>query len=574
MDLNLNKEEEKEVFLKEPSWVKELRQKYLSGESIMFVLHSNVLDLVPYENTFITLKEFLIKALIQKNKDLTAYYDVGEGLNFPSAEKKKEFFKALNLMQTLSGEDKIHEELIRNDPSYVLPIFEKVLKMKTQSLGLVLGYSETIVPTSQINYLTTSERTNLVTFQRWASDPELLNSNNLIILVTQNLADLNDKITKNPQVSPIEIPIPDYEDRLEYINYLMKNNPPELEMKVEQLAFLTAGLSRIQIQGLFRQAKKSNLPITFELIKNKKKTIIEDECLGLIEIVEPKHDLSYIGAMDSIKNYLKRVITNIKDGNYQRVPMGIFFVGPMGTGKTFVAEAFAKESGLTCIKLKNFMDKWVGSTEANLERILSIIKSLGSVLVIIDEVDRALSGKEDGDSGTSSRVYARIKAFMSDTTNRGKILWLIMSNRPDKLDIDLKRSGRFDSKIPFFYPQDPQEVENVILSLLKKNKINHDIKDLSKVVEMLKGYSGADIEAIILNAEGFAFDNKHEKVLDEDLLHSAEDFIPNRDSSMIEYMEYLAVFECSSRQMLPQRFKDMSNEEIYERLKELESIAR
>ncbi|MFN4150774.1 MAG: hypothetical protein ACK4IX_07500, partial [Candidatus Sericytochromatia bacterium] len=177
MDLNLNKEtDEKEVFLREPSWVKELRQKYLSGESIMFVLHSNVLDLVPYENTFVTLKEFLIKALIQKNKDLTAYYDVGEGLNFPTAEKKKEFFKAVNLMQALSGEGNVHEELIKNDPSYVLPIFEKVLKMKTQSLGLVLGYTETIVPASQINYLTTSERTNLVTFQRWASDPDLLNS--------------------------------------------------------------------------------------------------------------------------------------------------------------------------------------------------------------------------------------------------------------------------------------------------------------------------------------------------------------------------------------------------------------
>ncbi|MFN4149468.1 MAG: ATP-binding protein, partial [Candidatus Sericytochromatia bacterium] len=236
----------------------------------------------------------------------------------------------------------------------------------------------------------------------------------------------------------------------------------------------------------------------------------------------------------------------------------------------FVAEAFAKESELTCIKLKNFMDKWVGSTEANLERILNIIKSLGSVLVIIDEVDRALSGKEDGDSGTSSRVYARIKAFMSDTTNRGKILWLIMSNRPDKLDIDLKRSGRFDSKIPFFYPQEPKEVESVILSLLKKNKINHDIKDLSQAVEMLKGYSGADIEAIILNSEGFAFDKNHDKVLDEDFINSAEDFIPNRDSSMIEYMEYLAVFECSSRQMLPQKFRDMTNEEIYQRLKELE----
>src|SRR5690606_26132846 len=117
-----------------------------------------------------------------------------------------------------------------------------------------------------------------------------------------------------------------------------------------------------------------------------------------------------------------------------------------GTGKTFVAEAFAGESGLTCLKLKNFRDKWVGSTEANLEKILNVVKALGSVIIIIDEVDRALSSDNEGDSGTSNRVYAKIKAFMSDTNHRGRILWVIMSNRPDKLDIDLKRPGRFDSK--------------------------------------------------------------------------------------------------------------------------------
>ena len=61
----------------------------------------------------------------------------------------------------------------------------------------------------------------------------------------------------------------------------------------------------------------------------------------------------------------------------------------MGTGKTFVAEAFAKECGLTTIKLKNFRSKWVGATEGNLEKILDVIQAIGQVIVIIDEGDRA-----------------------------------------------------------------------------------------------------------------------------------------------------------------------------------------
>ena len=142
-----------------------------------------------------------------------------------------------------------------------------------------------------------------------------------------------------------------------------------------------------------------------------------------------------------------QIASSIRVGKKTLVPMGMLFVGPMGTGKTFVAEAFAGESGLTCIKFKNFRDKWVGSTEGNLEKILQVVKSLGYVLLIIDEADRSMSGN-DGDGGTSSRVIARIKEFMSDTSHRGRIVVLMMTNWPDKIDIDLKRPGRLDYKVP------------------------------------------------------------------------------------------------------------------------------
>ena len=59
--------------------------------------------------------------------------------------------------------------------------------------------------------------------------------------------------------------------------------------------------------------------------------------------------------------------------------MGMLFSGPIGSGITFVAEAFAKECGLTTIKLKNFRSKWVGATEGNLEKILNVIKAIGQV---------------------------------------------------------------------------------------------------------------------------------------------------------------------------------------------------
>jgi len=553
--------------MQEPLWIKELKDKYLSGEGIIFILHSNILDLVPFDNKFITLKEFLINYFLPKNKETIVYYDSSEGIKFPNSTIKNNFIKELNLAQTLIGESPISEYLPKI-PSQVLPLLEKFLKATNKSSAFVFGYAETIIPNSDINYLTMEERSNLITFQRWATDIQLLNSDNLIILETENLSEINQKIVRNPQIHNIEIPLPDYQERLDFISYLLNNNKVELEMSTENFSYLCAGLKRIQIQGIIRQALRTNGKITFNLIKDKKKDIIENECFGLVELVESKYGLDDIGGLDSVKKSLSKIIKNVKEGNHRRVPMGILLVGPMGTGKTFIAEAFAKDSGLTCLKINNFRDKWVGSTEANLEKILNIVRALGSVIIIMDEVDRALGSQEEGDDGTSSRVYAKLKAFMSDTSNRGKIIWLLMTNRPDKVDIDLKRPGRLDLKIPFFYPQTKEEVESLLKALLKKNKINFDITDFS-ISEKMIGFSGAEIEAIVLLSDEISADRNSNTLLIDDIEEALKKFIPTRDTLMLQLMEYLAVFESSSKDLLPEKYKNITNEEVNETIREL-----
>jgi SpoVK/Ycf46/Vps4 family AAA+-type ATPase len=279
--------------------------------------------------------------------------------------------------------------------------------------------------------------------------------------------------------------------------------------------------------------------------------------------------------MDEVKKDLAVIAENIRDGRTSRVPMGILFTGPMGTGKTFVAEAFAKECGLTTIKLKNFRSKWVGATEGNLEKILNVIKAIGQVVLIIDEGDRAFGNTDgEGDGGTSSRVIARIKEFMSDTSNRGRILFLVMTNRPDKLDVDLKRAGRLDRKIPFLYSQTPEEVENVARAVVRKNKIRTAV-DFACIRESfstkLIGYSNADVEAVILMAnDDAAREGGGEASVDAaHFTRAAADYFPSRDAELLEYMELLAVFEASSRRLLPAKYATMTSEELDLRLRTL-----
>ena len=133
--------------------------------------------------------------------------------------------------------------------------------------------------------------------------------------------------------------------------------------------------------------------------------------------------------------------------------MGYLICGPVGTGKTFLAECFAGSVGIPCVKLRNFRSKYVGETEGNLEQVLTVLRAMGPVVVVIDEADAALGNREaGGDSGTSSRVFSMIASQMGDTRYRGKIVWMLLTSRPDLLPIDLKRQGRAEVHLPLFCP--------------------------------------------------------------------------------------------------------------------------
>ena len=126
--------------------------------------------------------------------------------------------------------------------------------------------------------------------------------------------------------------------------------------------------------------------------------------------------------------------------------------GPVGTGKTFMVECLAGEAGVPIVKLKNFRDKWVGSTEGNLEKIFRLLQALGRCYVFIDEADQAIGRRDSasGDSGVSGRIYSMLAEEMGNSANRGKLIWILASSRPDLIEVDLKRPGRVDVKIPLF----------------------------------------------------------------------------------------------------------------------------
>lgn len=599
------------------NWSEDLKKRYLRGESSMFILHGNVFDAVLHGDKMFGLTEFLTDIFFKESRDSVVVYNVSSGARFP---KKTETFAD---WQSIA---------VETDKAKVLTMLERSIRLTTKT-AVIFEYAEMLAPAGDPSFQMDTDRSAIVSLHRWSFLPEIERGDNIVILIAENIAELSPKIVSNPKIATIEIPMPDFEtrkkvvqitdsrlseedfnryaevtaglksvqiasillpppqaeddanDRESYIVNLLGNSPDASE-RAHKLASLTNGMNREEIKKLVApdakdaDEKQSN-PLdrarseADKLIAKRKREIIERECFGLVEFVTPEHGFEIVGGMEEVKKDLLVIAENIKKGNRSRVPMGILFTGPMGTGKTFVAEAFAKECGLTTIKMKNFRSKWVGATEGNLEKILSVIKAIGQVIVIIDEGDRAFGNTDgDGDGGTSSRVIARIKEFMSDTSNRGRILFLVMTNRPDKLDVDLKRAGRLDRKIPFLYSQTPEEVELVAKALLRKNKIKTDV-DLSEMRNdfsvKLVGYSNADVEAVLLMANDDAARELGDdaNVTKEFLARAASDYFPSRDIELLEYMELLAVFESSSRRFLPVKYADLTPEELDLKLREL-----
>ena len=562
--------------------------------------------------------EFLTEILLKESRETIVVYNLSSGASFP---KRAETFSNWQ------------EIAVEAEKAKVLAMLERSISLSDKT-ALILEYAEVIAPAGDTNFQTDADRSSIVTLHRWSFLPEIERGDNIVILISENFAELAPKIVSNPKVAVIEVPMPDFETRKNVVeqtdsrlteedarryaevtagleihsnlfdsdtaaalrkktplrreNYIstLLGSSPDAKERAHKLAALTAGMNREEIKKLVAPDAEGNSdeqtnPLerarqeADKLIAKRKREIHRTRMFRTCRIRQPEYGFEVVGGMEEVKKDLLVIADSIRKGTRSRVPMGILFTGPMGTGKTFVAEAFAKECGLTTIKLKNFRSKWVGATEGNLEKILNVIKAIGQVIVIIDEGDRAFGNTDgDGDGGTSSRVIARIKEFMSDTSNRGRILFLVMTNRPDKLDVDLKRAGRLDRKIPFLYSQTAEEVELVAKALLRKNKIKTevDLADLKGEFSVkLVGYSNADVEAVILMANDDAAreHGDNASVAKEHFVRAADDYFPSRDIELLEYMELLAVFESSSRRFLPLKYAGMSPEELDLKLREL-----
>ena len=254
--------------------------------------------------------------------------------------------------------------------------------------------------------------------------------------------------------------------------------------------------------------------------------------------------------------------------------MGYLISGPIGTGKSFLVSAFAGEIGIPMVIIRNIHGQQNGFTENNLEKILSILKAISPVAVMIDEADAMLGSREDKSTNSeSSQVFAQIASFMGNTEYRGKIIWFLISSRPDLIPIDLKRQGRAEEHLALFYPETVEE--KVALFETMKKKLGIKVEDFN-LLPIFKNVnfemSGADIEAVLVRAKMQAAMEKRVIVTQEDLKQTIKDFIPPAYPYEIELQNLVAVLECTSKEMVPKRYQNMDRTKLASEIRELKQL--
>jgi SpoVK/Ycf46/Vps4 family AAA+-type ATPase len=549
--------------------------------SAVFILHFNVADEVRLGDEFVPLSTFLERWLPGDGRVIV--YDRSRGLRFSDHGTEALFRKVSGLTQEAEsaqrralaalGQPAPPERELPTHPSKVLALLEAAIHSGCfgardgMALLVLIGYAETLVPDGEFSSMSEDDRTNLVTLLRWAADPELVRTGVAVILTAGNLVDLHAQL-RGPasRVEAIEVPLPRASEREEYIRHLEAENGFTMEMTPGQLAHLTAGLSRLHLKTLCRRAGGRKSPLTYGEVTERKREILKRELQGMIDVVEPNLGLNVIGGLEAVKAYLRRVVQAIRDGDHKLVPRGITLVGPPGVGKTALAEALAKECGFNFVKIVNPRDKWVGQSERNYWKILQALRSMTPVVVLEDEADQSEQTRDEysGDSGVGNRLRQMRFTFTGDPSIQGQVLWIRISNRPDRLDAADKRSGRSSERIPLLMP-DATEKARIFEVMPAKHGFPCEVGDFTAIVDHCERrhpgqISGADIEEITFRAYRRARWRGAEAIAPDDLHWAVDDFIPFQDRHAIETQERAALALCSSRQFLPEDRKELIEE--------------
>lgn len=314
------------------------------------------------------------------------------------------------------------------------------------------------------------------------------------------------------------------------------------ESEMDEIITAFQGLTLIEIELLCSYMILTTNKFDSALIANKKRDIIRKS--GLVDWVDVENDLNSVGGLYELKDWLikrKSAFTKeARDYGLPSNPRGVLLVGVQGSGKSLAAQAIASFWNLPLLKLDmgKIFAGIVGSSEENIRNAIRVAESISPCVLWLDEMDKGLAGTRSSnntDGGTAARVFGSLLNWMQE--KKKPVYVAATANDISQLPAELLRKGRFDEIFFVDLPTEEERHEIFKIHLEKRSRKYADF-DLDELVKLTDGYTGAEIESIIVSSMYEAFyDNKRE-ITNHDISNSIDETVP-LSTTMQEHIKSL-----------------------------------
>lgn len=332
-------------------------------------------------------------------------------------------------------------------------------------------------------------------------------------------------------ITVIELDLPDYNDLKKSFNDIcgrLKNRPDVVinltEEVKEKLIKAALGLTLFEAENAFAKAICADGVLDFndiEVVLAEKKQIIKKTGIADYYDVRENEKIENVGGMNEVKKWINKrkecFSEKAKEFGLPQ-PKGLLLTGIPGCGKSLLAKSIANLWKLPLLRLDvgSIFGKYIGESESNIRKIIKLSETLSPLILWIDEIEKGFSYGGDADGGTSQRVFATLLTWLQEKDK--PVFVTATSNDITALPPELFRKGRFDEI--FFVDLPSEKDRKAIFEIhLKHHKRNPDEYDLEKVITSSEGFSGAEIEQVVISSLYDAFESGRD-VTSEDLLHN------------------------------------------------------
>lgn len=433
-------------------------------------------------------------------------------------------------------------------------------------LMILIEAADMLLPTGggDISNLNSADRHRVAILQDWLSDPAFIDGEDTLLMLTESRSAVHPRVAGLPQVLSVEVASPDAGMRRHYIDWFCAHQEKQGKgvpvlgdeqgrLSRDELASLTAGLSIHALRQLLIHSAYSGEPVTAPgVIAQVERYIVGQLGEDVVEFSKPQHTLDDVVGYARLKDFLRdEMIPRIRATGEESLP-GAAIAGPIGAGKTFIFEALAGSLGLPVLVLKNIRSQYFGQTDVVFEKLRRVLEALGKVILFVDEADTQFGGVGAGAHETERRLTGKIQAMMSDPKLRGKVVWLLMTARIERLSPDIRRPGRVGDLIIPVLDVDPGSEDHRAFAgwVLGGVKIEPSAEHIAAMMELTTGYSSAAFAALrsqlkaVRSLSGGAMSM-------EDVERAVHDQLPADIGTARRYQTLQALVNCTRRSLLP-----------------------